>query len=231
MTTSLNDRESSTVVQKWDNSVTLVEAADGESALTLLRSAYFDVLITDIKMPMMDGVELIQRVRDFNQSIRVIIISGYDDFNYARRLLQYRVDDYILKPVNVPEFMAVLNKIEPQASPTESSVQVPVIQAVIDIIEHDFMKDLTLEDVAQRVFLSPSYLSNLFKKQTGSSFTKYLNNVRMSKAKELLAGSYMKVTDIASFIGIDNVSYFNRLFKASCGVTPMAYRQQEAKVR
>ena len=74
------------------------EAADGEVALPLIRKARPDVLITDIKMPFMDGLALSRIVREEFPGIKIIIISGYDDFEYAREAISVGVDQYLLKP-------------------------------------------------------------------------------------------------------------------------------------
>ena len=93
-------------------------------------------------------------------------------------------------------------------------------------MHHEFDRDLTLEDLDTRVFLSPNYLSILFKKEMNIGINKYLNNFRLEKACSLLSDSNMKVIDISKYVGFDNPSYFNRLFKNTYGVTPSSYREE-----
>lgn len=208
------------LIDKSGIQANVTNATNGEDALAMLRIKPFQILLTDIKMPMMDGVELIKRVRDFDQDIRIVIISGYDDFNYARSLLPFNVEDYILKPVNAVQLLAVLRDVIGQVRGNQEGSRMPVINAALAIIHNDYAEALTLENLAARVFLSPSYLSSLFKKETGVGFNKYLNDLRLDRAVQLLQGSNMKVADIAGHVGIENVPYFNWLFKKEYGMTP-----------
>jgi two-component system response regulator YesN len=90
------------------------EAADGEMALPLLRTAQPDVLITDIKMPFMDGLQLSKIVRERMPWVKIIILSGHDEFEYARQAINLGVTDYLLKPVTVQKLQNVLRKLTVQ---------------------------------------------------------------------------------------------------------------------
>lgn len=90
------------------------EAGDGEMALPLLRSAQPDVLITDIKMPFMDGLQLSKIVREHMPWVKIIILSGHDEFEYAQRAISLGVTDYLLKPVTVQKLQTVLQKLAVQ---------------------------------------------------------------------------------------------------------------------
>ena len=88
------------------------EAADGEVALPLIRKTRPDVLITDIKMPFMDGLSLSRIVREEFPKTKILIISGYDDFEYAREAISIGVDQYILKPVTRMSLRKVLQELK-----------------------------------------------------------------------------------------------------------------------
>jgi two-component system, response regulator YesN len=90
------------------------EAADGEIALPLLRTSPPDVLITDIKMPFMDGLQLSKIVRERMPWVKIIILSGHDEFEYAQEALNLGVTAYLLKPVTVQKLQTVLQKITEQ---------------------------------------------------------------------------------------------------------------------
>ena len=90
------------------------EATDGEMALPLLRTAQPDVLITDIKMPFMDGLQLSKVVRERMPWVKIIILSGHDEFEYARQAINLGVTDYLLKPVTVQKLQNVLQKLTVQ---------------------------------------------------------------------------------------------------------------------
>ena len=76
-----------------------------------IKNQHFDILISDIKMPLLNGVDLIKRVRDFDQQIHIIIISGYNDFEYAKNLLSSNVTNYLLKPINTTEFIHTIKQL------------------------------------------------------------------------------------------------------------------------
>ena len=100
------------------------------------------------------------------------------------------------------------------------------IEEVVKWIEREYDQDLSLERLAERVYLSPSYLSYLFKKQKGISLNKYMTLYRMDKAKELLLTTNAKVVDIAPQVGYGNVPYFISLFKSHFGKTPAQFREE-----
>ena len=87
------------------------EAADGEMALPLIRKTKPDLLITDIKMPFMDGLTLARMVKKDMPEIRIVILSGYDDFNYAKQAIGIGVEDYLLKPITKKAFIERLEEI------------------------------------------------------------------------------------------------------------------------
>lgn len=96
------------------------EAADGEVALPLIRKTRPDVLITDIKMPFMDGLSLSRIVREEFSKTKILIISGYDDFEYAREAISIGVDQYILKPVTRMSLRKVLQELKEKSRQSRS---------------------------------------------------------------------------------------------------------------
>src|SRR5512137_2087771 len=90
------------------------EAPDGEIALPLIRSTQPDLLITDIKMPFMDGLELCKIVRERMPWMKIVILSGHDEFEYAQKAINLGVTDYLLKPVTVQGLHQVLQRIAAQ---------------------------------------------------------------------------------------------------------------------
>jgi two-component system response regulator YesN len=212
------------LLKKNNIEVSITEAMDGREALNLLKRQYFQLLITDIKMPFMDGVELVKNLRSFNCQTKILIISGYDEFKYAKELLKYDVIDYLIKPINFNQLVEIVQtalKISEIADHQECNR----MQEITAVIQEEFQSNLTLDELANRFFLHPSYLSKLFKEASGINFIKYLNDVRLQHAIALLENSHMKIAQIAAFVGIPNTSYFNRIFKSEFGVTPSDYRK------
>lgn len=127
-----------------------------------------------------------------------------------------------LRQVILSVFQEHLVRIEPA---TDDQCR-KVIEDVQTLIQMEYGSDIGVGYLANRVFLSPSYLSFLFKKSTGQSLVKYITAIRMERAKELLRDSTIKVVDIASTVGFSNTSYFNLMFKQYNGMTPVQYRER-----
>ena len=96
---------------------------------------------------------------------------------------------------------------------------------VIKIIESEYMNDLSLEYIAEKINFAPSYLSYIFKKETGSNIIKYITDYRMEKAKKLLEEGKLKIVQVGKACGYENQSYFNRLFKNYYGLTPKQMKE------
>jgi len=94
------------------------------------------------------------------------------------------------------------------------------------VIELEYNKDISLEYIAEKVHLSPAYLSYLYKQETGHNIIKQLTDYRMEKAKELLQDKHKKIVEVAKACGYANPSYFNRMFKNLYGITPTQYREK-----
>lgn len=103
---------------------------------------------------------------------------------------------------------------------------VKAIEDVITIIQSEYMKDLSLQSLAERVYLSPSYISHLFKKETEQSIVQYITTYRLQKATEMLNNTNMKIASIAQKVGYSNFSYFGTVFKNHYGITPARYRER-----
>ncbi|MCR5217792.1 response regulator [Treponema sp.] len=99
----------------------VIEAKNGKEALDYVNDNSVDVLITDIKMPVMDGIELMQNVRDLSKKPAMIVLSGFDDFNYAKEAISSGVLAYILKPVDSKELVAAVNSALNSAKKIEQS--------------------------------------------------------------------------------------------------------------
>lgn len=102
-----------------------------------------------------------------------------------------------------------------------------IIRQCIQYIGANYSRKLTLDELAGMVYLSPAYLSRIFKRETGVNFSEYLNQVRIEKAKELLRMRDIRMTDIALLVGYEDQSYFTRVFKRITGVLPRIYREKK----
>lgn len=206
--------------------------ADGSEALKAMLNAEADVVITDMRMPEMDGMKLIKSVRDIQNKTPFIVLSGYNDFEYARTMFRYGAVDYLLKPVDQQELFKCLDKIAKAEGITTSAEEMTggnkrVVELIKEIIRKEHVKELNLEELSQKVFLNPKYLSRIFKNETGISITNYLIYVRMEIAKQLLRENpEMKIYEVASHVGYADSVFFNKIFKRLVGITPLEYKNK-----
>ena len=134
------------------------EAKDGEMALPLIKKSKPDVLITDIKMPFMDGLTLSRLVKKDLPNTKIIIISGYDDFDYARQAITLGIEQYLLKPISKDEFLEVLEGIRSKyKKENEQKLYYQKFENEIKAYEknaqRDFFELLVSEDVdLQRIY-------------------------------------------------------------------------------
>lgn len=212
----------------------IYECANGLEALDWLKENEVNLMITDVRMPVMDGLTLVRELYNANRSQEMIIVSGYDDFAFAQTAMRYHVRDYLLKPVGIEDMTACLHKVwerlkkQPQATVTNKSRSVSElssIEQVIQFIEKSMPRDVTLNEAAAKVHLNPSYLSQMFKQKTKVNFGDYVLNLRMEEAKRLLSQTSLRVTEISERLGYTDVSYFGNAFKRVTNLTPSQYRK------
>jgi two-component system response regulator YesN len=237
------------LIETMGLNLTTAEAENGVKALDYLQAHEVDVLFTDIRMPFMDGLALASQAKKLNPKLKVIIVSAFGEFEYAKQAIQIHVVHYLLKPVEVAEFLEVVTQVvtlcdedREQREQTlklqqvsemgnryvqQSSAESPrkVIGEVIKVIHRDYGQDISLDSLAEKACLSPSYLSHLFKKETGASLVKYITCYRLDKAGELLRSTNKKISDISHEVGYTNFAYFCSIFKNYYGKTPAKYRE------
>ncbi|MBP1993807.1 response regulator transcription factor [Paenibacillus eucommiae] len=225
----------------------VVTAADGEEAIAKLDACGSfrpDLIITDIHMPEMNGLELIEYMREKQLCRHFVILTGYDEFEYARRAIKNQVIDYLLKPINKQELFSILTRVageikqaavlpaitvskDAMHKSAEPSSLSQSIKKTIQYIETNYHLDLTLDDAAGYVNLHPNYVSALFKKETGLSYLTYLNSYRVQKAQEsMIKHPDKSLTEIAESVGFMNPRQFYKVFKKFTGFTPGHFRSQ-----
>lgn len=332
------------------------EASTGKEALEIVNEKKPDIILMDIKMPKMDGLEATQNILNKFPNTKIIIITAYNDFNYVQRAIKHGAVDYLLKPVKLEKVVKILNDLiieieeenlyehllkqnHGQAGESaqfhqdffvkekklyelvkegdtakvsnfvdqllneikkkdyslvkfkiriieflvslsrtinqEAEIEIchfyfesllseskeinsvkqfanwlkdklklvinrvakaydeiddDVIKRTINYIQNHYDKDLTLEKLAKEVHLNPSYLSHIFKQETGSNFTDYLTKVRLKKAAELLKNSKANITTIADQVGYQNANYFSQVFKKEFELPPTKYRKENSNI-
>ena len=212
------------------------EASNGMDALLMIEKNCPDLVITDIRMPQYDGLALAQYLNKNYPRVKVIILSGYDDFSYAQSAIQYQVKDYLLKPVTVEELSKSLQKvlismesehknIDTCLANTEKLDQEGICELLETYLQENYREEISLGELAERFGFTQEYLGKIFKKHTGTTPSKYLTRLRMNEAKQLLISNPdMEVQKIGELVGYRDGFYFSRAFKSYTGMGPSEYR-------
>lgn len=128
------------------------------------------------------------------------------------------------------QLLLFLNNCKPNrqdAALTEINSTQKLMFEILGYINNNFSKNITLESISEKYFLSTYYFSRTFKEVTGFHFVEYLNNVRIKEAKKLLLNSTLTITEIASVTGFNSNTHFGRVFKQITGCSPSAYKKNE----
>ena len=213
----------------WEVAGAYENAAD---ALKYLAVNQVDVMITDIKMPEISGLELIARIRERDKKTAIIILSGYSNFQFAQRAIELGVSRYLTKPTNPRELICVLEETEKKLGGKQEkekdSGKIPnlFVQKAADYIKLNYSEKISIKEIADQLYLSPNYLSELFKKHTGKTISEYLTEYRLEKACQLLDHAEYRVGDVSGVVGIHDGRYFGNMFKKKYGMTPTEYRNR-----
>lgn len=210
-------------------------APDGIYAIQLLQNNFYNAVITDIKMPGMNGLELAKYLSINHKDIPVIIISGYDEFDFARTAVRLNVFDYLLKPLRDKELSAALSAIAEKTDLTKINLKKQninpenaLISQITDYLQLHFREGLSLTILADIFSITPSYLSALFHKEIGEPYSKYLLKMRMKTAKAMLLNPNSKVLDVAKNVGFSSSKHFGSVFKSYFGISPGEFKKKNS---
>lgn len=224
---------------------------DGIEAEEWINSRELDILLTDIRMPGVSGIELAKITLQNYPHAKVILLTGYGEFEYAKEAISLGVSDYILKPSTPREIMKCVKnacrkcgqertakiKLEELESriqdfsvlikPTEDLLEAEEerINKIIQFIYANYDKELTLSVLAEEFHFTTVYMSHYIKKETGHTFLDILSSVRMYYAAKYLKDTKMKNGEICRRIGVSDERYFGQIFKKKYGMTPYEYRK------
>lgn len=212
------------------------EAENGLKAMELLKKGNIDVAISDIRMPGMDGIQLMETIQEEKLPVEVILVSGYSEFEYARKAVRYGAFDYLLKQVSAEELTDVLRRLSDALKGREQGAPDPLKEGahlshmmteVMRDIDEGFPRDILLNELAKKYSISSGHLSNLIKKETGSTYTEHITRRRIEKAKELLKDDSLSILEVAEQVGYGDYFYFTKLFKRQTGLSPSKYRKEQ----
>lgn len=200
------------------------EYENAESALEAIRVRPPDMIVSDVCMASASGLDLARSCREMGLNTIIVIVSGYDRFSYAREALQSGVFDYLLKPLETDQVDTLMQKIIKKLEEESPAYSNDTYGQMLQYIHENYHRSLQLEEVADALFVNRSYLSELFSRRMGMTFTQYKRQLRIQKACMMIASGSTNMTEIAFSCGFDSVSSFSKAFKQLEGVSPMAYR-------
>jgi len=227
------------------------EASNGLEGYDKIMSLRPDIVFTDIRMPGMDGIELMRMIYESNLDVHFVIASGYKEFELAKKAMKYGALDYCLKPFDEREITSILEQFGKKKNELKAAEQTELMSLVhegdacsqppplsgggsrnttylkiIDYIDIHFKEELSLQCISEKLGLNLSYISQLFRKESSYTFLQYLTQKRMACAIGLLRSTSMPIQDIAEHVGYSDYFHFAKLFKKCTGVTATQYREQ-----
>lgn len=216
-------------------------AANGLEGLEAIRSLHPDLVIADICMPGMNGIDMLECARREGLIFESIILTSYAEFEYARRALEMRVSSYLLKPIDEGQLRTAIMRIleEKGADSSEEKLNLPqfilsaeaamqgiedpYVMIAIEQIQRNYALRISIEGIAEEQFVSASYLSRRFKAATGYTFLELLNIKRVREAIQLLLHSTQSIAEISEQTGFGDYKHFSAVFKRYMEMSPREF--------
>ena len=248
----------------------LRSAASAKEAFAVLENYTPDLIISDIRMRGMNGLEMCRKIREKLPQVQIIILTGYDEKEYLKEAIELGVVGFIEKPLSLTTLRHAIDKVRKNFAGTgqESGLQpstkndaaatagenssfsgpdgtdppsrrqeteerssLAVKKVMSYIQDHYWEEDLSLKILAEQVYLTPQYLSTLFKNETGMTVGQYMADHRIDQAKRMLDDPSYKLYQISGLVGYKDANYFTRLFRKKTGMTPMEYRNRNEQTQ
>ena len=245
------------LMRRFGDSLQISEATDGKEAVELYQKEHSQIIIMDISMPELNGVEAAEQIRRLDEDCEIIFLTAYDEFSYAKRAIAIHALDYLLKPCEEEELTAVMEEAVgriqkreqfeklhmEQEMPEETGAEMPepdleeepdepdrlgqAAEKIRRYIRKNYMKDISMQDAARMMNYSDAYFCKLFKQCFDQNFTSYLTNFRINEAKRLLKDKNISIKDAGMKVGYYDSNYFAKVFKRVTGMIPSEYREAD----
>lgn len=204
---------------------------DGFSGKDSILEKKPDIIIADIQMPGLNGIDLFSAIKQYLPNTKVIYISAYNDFEYAQKAIRVGASDYLLKPFSMDSLRQAIERTVGNASKDEGIGRIGAGQDSLDEVKAYISAHLdsscTIEDVAEAFHISPSTFERYLLRRTGLGFRDLKTNIRMERAKVLIMDVRNSMDDVARMIGYKSYQSFYRAFIKETGLSPLGYREQE----
>lgn len=225
--------------------------SNGEEARELLLSEPVDIVIFDIRMPGMTGLELSEMIRERSMDTAVVLLTGFSEFDYAVKAIRSGVYEYLLKPINPRELFDTITDVKLRLEQerykrdlvrehesregkydTVSQVRNYFLKVskstrnILSDLAEEFCHPISLSGLAQRYHFTSSYMSKKIRQETGYSFIDILNAVRLMNAASFLQAGE-KVNAACEKAGFNDQRYFSQIFRKVFGCSPSEYKKEE----
>lgn len=227
-------REAILLLGHWTdlNIGSVLEADNALTAIQLIESEHPEIIITDMKMPVMDGKELLKTLAAKNISSKIIVISGFSDYDFTRQAIRSNVIDYILKPVDEQELNEALCRAISEID-IEQNTLIEAEESSNDLvfeieryIRENYCSEISLSDLANRFYLSKEHISRSFKRHFQINLFDFITSLRIEKAKALLSKTKLSIEEIAEMTGFSNGNYFSKTFRKQTGLSPSEFKNK-----
>jgi len=227
------------LAEAFADRLAVLSCYSAEQALEIADEREIDILLTDINMPDCSGLELHRQMSARYPDCRVIYLTGYSEFEYARTALDQRAFAYVLKGEGDDYVISTVERALSESAapamdePVELSAETvqnrsPNWLAELHRYIHDHLNDdLSLNTLADFCHFHPVYLSHIYKEETGMNLSDYINQTRIEEAESLLVTSHKTVLEISRAMGFASDNYFCRWFRKQTGMSPQTYRSKK----
>lgn len=227
------------------DAVVVADCENGKLGLEAIMKFKPDIVFTDIKMPVMDGLAMLEKAKEAGCMFIPVLLTSYSEFEYARRAISLGVFDYLLKPVDDEKLADVMKRAASRIEENRQNQQAaelvsagagenvitlvnlktdnPYIKYTFEQVEKRWKEHLNLETIADELHVSTSYLSRMFKSETGSTFLEFINRYRVQKAVELLSTKQYRVYEVADMTGFSDYKQFHRIFRDYTSISPTEF--------
>ena len=235
----------------YGDSCEVLTAKNGREALEIYAQQHPRIVILDIEMPGVNGLEAAKEIRKTDRSCCILFLTAFDEFSYAKAAISVHALDYLLKPCDENELISAVDEAirlssvnnEEQAdtedlrSSSSAASQLPddlsshpdsgpenLQREILSYIAAHYTKDLSVQEISDHFGYSEAYFCKLFKQYFGHSFVSYLTDYRMKKAEDLIRTSRLSIKEIGKAVGYPDPNYFTKVFRRVRGVSPSEYR-------
>ncbi|MBQ9305819.1 response regulator [Butyrivibrio sp.] len=230
------------LLENFGDRCEVIVAENGREVLKYYDEKKPDLMILDIQMPGVSGLEAAEQIRRAGGNCDIIFLTAFNEFDYAKKAISVHAFEYLLKPcddkeliLSVEEAMRNKNVSDPgsdegnQLNDNTIVIHQNTAEAFLSYIEANYGKELTVQTMAEHFSYSEVYFCRLFKQHFGESFISFLTNIRIKKAIELLQTTGLSVKDIGRLVGYEDSNYFTKVFRRVTKCSPSEYKEKILK--